>query len=78
MVRTIDEPVLVPDLLRFEGLAVFALVDLLENVLESTVVALENRILRRQVQWIALRRLIEREMPHRWWSYYFFQCELKA
>ena len=63
--RTIDEPMLVPDLFRLEGLTVFSLVDLLENILESTIVPFENRILRRQVQRIALSRLVESTRTNR-------------
>jgi len=50
------QPVLVPHLLRLELLFVLLVVDLLEYILETTVVLLEDRVLRGQIQRIAARQ----------------------
>ena len=48
--HVVDQSVFVPDLLLLELLAVFLLVDLLEDVLEPAVVLFEDGVLRRHVQ----------------------------
>lgn len=61
--HVIDQSVLVPQLPSFELLLVSLLIDLLEDVLEAAVVALEDRVLSAQVQRIvAVESVLEAGM----------------
>ena len=48
----IDETMLIPETCSLKLSSVVLLVDLLEDVLEATVVSLKNRVLGRQVAWV--------------------------
>jgi len=50
----INEAVLVPDLLLLELLGVGSVIDLLEDILESSIILLQNGVLGAHVQWQAL------------------------
>jgi len=58
--HVVDESVLVPDALRVESGLVLGLVDFFEDVLESSVVSLHDRVLGRHVEWpLLLERHLE-------------------
>lgn len=59
----IDQSVLIPDTGGLELSLILLLVDLGEDILEATIVRLENGVLRRHVEWeLALQCILERRV----------------
>jgi hypothetical protein len=59
----VDKAVLIPDLLLVKGLLVSALKDLLEDILESSIILLEDSVLGAQIEREALlERKVERRV----------------
>lgn len=64
--HVVDQPVLVPHVARLELRLVLLVIDLLEDVLETAVVLLQDRVLGRQVERKAARqRILERAVRER-------------
>ena len=59
--HVVDQPVLIGELLGFERRLELPVEDFLENILEATVIDLENRVLGRKIEWIAaIERVVHR------------------
>lgn len=59
----VNESVLVPDLQLVELLSIGGIIDLLEDILESSIVLLQDSVLGRHVQWeLLLDRQLERSV----------------